>query len=115
MVRRILVVLIAGFVGASFLAAHASSRPVDVASHPRVETNLGLAPSIWSWLRGFWPEEGCRLEPNGGCAPALVPQGARTGTGGALPATKGALAKPRRTDGPRPLYGCSLEPNGQCV
>ncbi|MFL6197826.1 MAG: hypothetical protein ACJ76J_01500 [Thermoanaerobaculia bacterium] len=60
----------------------ADAHPVEAAASP-----LDLLGRLWNFLRSAWSEEGCRLDPDGRCAPAPQPQ----------------------TD-----EGCHLDPNGGC-
>jgi hypothetical protein len=61
-----------------------------------------LLAQLWSWLSGFWSEEGCMIDPSGWC-------------GG----DEGCMLDPdgRNQETPSPLYqeeGCMIDPNGRC-
>jgi hypothetical protein len=59
---------------------------------------LGSLDSLWSWLTRIWPEAGCIIDRNGGCAPAAVRGKVTAGT--------------RRF---QPDAGCGIDPNGGCT
>ena len=73
----------------TILAAPWASAAEAPAEDPRVEAaaSTQLLGRFWGFLKSAWGETGCRLDPDGGCAPAPQPQ----------------------TD-----EGCHLDPNGGC-
>jgi len=46
---------------------------VSAAGPRQEEVRPGLLEQIWSFLTGAWSEEGCRIDPNGGCEPQPIP------------------------------------------
>jgi hypothetical protein len=79
--RVVLVLLLAG----ALAAPAAWAAPVG----PLKASPFDLLAQLWSSLVALWAEEGCGIDPNGGCA-----------TG----------APPPSTD-----IGCGLDPNGGCT
>lgn len=67
---------------ASAAVGQVADRPAESEASP-----LELLGRVWDFLKSAWSESGCRLDPNGRCAPAPQPQ----------------------TD-----EGCRLDPNGGC-
>ena len=84
----------------------------------RQPAGLGLLQQLWSGLTHFWGDDGCKMDPSGGCAtgsavsaPAITPDSGckmdpdgRCATGSAIPA-------PAIT----PDSGCHMDPSGGCL
>jgi len=60
---------------------------VSAAGPRQEEVQPGLLEQIWSFLTSAWNEEGCHIDPSGGCAPEPLPT----------------------TDS-----GCRIDPDGRC-
>jgi hypothetical protein len=102
-----------GHAGAAALQAPASSM------------SLELTAQVWSWFKALWPDEGCRLDPDGlhcaasaGRAPIRPDEGCRADPSGrCLPgAVQPSASSPRRAPAPiRPDEGCRIDPSGRCL
>ncbi|HWN40854.1 MAG TPA: hypothetical protein VNW71_01470 [Thermoanaerobaculia bacterium] len=62
---------------------------VSAAGQEDVRPAANLFEQVWSFLTSLWSESGCRIDPNGGCAPEPMPMD--------------------DTDS-----GCHIDPNGGC-
>jgi len=104
-----------GLLVLSFLAA-----PTLAAASPAPQTS-GLAAglsSLWSWVLGLWGEEGCYIDPHGGCRAGVssVPSAqdqVDTGCyidphGGCGESTGSAPSVPESET------GCYIDPHGGC-
>jgi len=83
--RHVFLFLLLAILAAPWAAAAGAlegDRPMQAAASP-----LELLGRFWTFLRSAWSESGCRIDPNGPCAPAPQPQ----------------------TD-----EGCHIDPNGRC-
>lgn len=83
--RNVFLLLLLALLAAPWAASArdlAADRPAEAAASP-----LELLGRLWGFLQSAWSETGCRLDPDGRCAPA-----------------------------PQPLTdeGCRLDPNGGC-
>jgi hypothetical protein len=48
--------------------------PLASAAEPRQEVSVSsLFERLWSFLAGAWSESGCRIDPDGNCAPEPLP------------------------------------------
>jgi hypothetical protein len=85
MVRKVTVLLLLAVLAAPWASAAASqqtdARPVKVSP-------LELLSRFWTFVTSVWSDEGCRIDPNGGCVP-----------------------EPQE----EPDTGCRIDPNGGCA
>jgi hypothetical protein len=69
---------------------------------------------LWGSLTAVWSEEGCGIDPNGGCGtgqPPTTDSGCKLDPhGGCAAAQGGAPIPPPTTD-----EGCMIDPNGSCT
>lgn len=97
-------VLVAPWVSAESRQENASRRPVEA---------WNLFARLWGALTAIWSENGCSIDPDGGCAGA-------TGTSSTNEAQdEGCTIDPDGRCVPEvqhagPDEGCSIDPNGGC-
>lgn len=71
------------------LAAAEPARPAEPLAGG---LSAGLS-SLWSWLAGLWGDEGCYIDPSGGCRDSM----------------RGAPSVPAENKN-----GCYIDPDGRC-
>ena len=96
MPRLALRLRITALVLAAALAVPCAVAAAPAPKHPKADA--GLLQQLWTALAGFWgagvtPDDGCKMDPSGGCAP-------RT----SLPASPIT-----------PDSGCKMDPSGGCL
>jgi hypothetical protein len=114
--RRKTAVLLLGAVLAAPLVSAASPRALPA---PRTADPVeALLTHLWGTLTALWGENGCSLDPYGGCSgrttasPAVTPDsGCTIDPYGGCAGTGGAAASPGET----PDEGCTIDPYGRCA
>jgi hypothetical protein len=89
--------------------ADESARPAQV----RQPAGFDLLSQLWNSLRSLWSEEGCNIDPDGRCAPALAPQppaSIKTDEGCGIDPDGRCLSGPATQSD----TGCHIDPNGRC-
>jgi hypothetical protein len=67
---------------------------------------------LWGSLTAGWSEEGCKIDPHGGCAePPTTDSGCKIDPNGGCAAAQGEAPSPP----PTPDSGCMLDPHGGCT
>jgi hypothetical protein len=79
--RKVVVLVLFAILALPWVSAAEDVRPAESVS--------SLFEQVWSFITSIWSEEGCRIDPNGGCAPEPMPTD--------------------DTDS-----GCHIDPNGGC-
>jgi hypothetical protein len=92
---------------ASAAPRHGSPQPARISGGIAIPDVLSLA---WSFISGGWMKEGCNIDPNGNCLPALPVK-----TGCHIDPSGRCLSDPTATI---PLSsadtGCQIDPSGRC-
>jgi hypothetical protein len=83
-----------------------SARPAQIIQ----PAPFDLLNQLWNRLRSFWSEEGCRIDPNGRCAPQSPLPPPRLETGCHIDPS-GAC---QPVSAPAKDTGCNIDPNGRC-
>jgi hypothetical protein len=109
--RKVAALAIAGLCLAPWLSASENrSRPMDRRTSAVAESSRSVVTRLWASLVSLWAENGCRIDPNGLCSPALDTDG---GSGSGLSTDNGCSVDPNGCLQELELdNGCRIDPNG---
>jgi hypothetical protein len=102
--RRLARILLV-FLVATLLCAPTWAMPGRSSSEARL---FDVLARLWGSLTAGWSEEGCMIDPHGGCTEASAPT---TDSGCKIDPYGGCAADSQ----PTADHGCKLDPNGVCM
>jgi hypothetical protein len=108
--RKLAILALAGaLLAPTVQAGEARSRPAIRDSAAPLSASWQVLQHLWGTLVSVWGKNGCRLDPDGRCAPQQDP----AGSGSALPADNGCRIDPDGCAKILPVdNGCRLDPSG---